>query len=276
MSMRVSVILALLVALISADAAEYEYVPLVREGVQWYYLKETAYPGIQYCDPIVEVCEITGDSTVNGVTYKKVYRTRKWRGVVALIREENKKVFILSDGYPASLYYDEQTGEYLIYDFNKWAAGYGSVFAYFYSGVIEIQGKLRRAFYHVRSYNDPATFDRNYPDIIEGIGIIQNYAPFYSPRGLPGPEDESQLNLTHVSENGEIVYKTRYYNDYEYFVRTGKALSFVDVNSDHNLNVADVSALYSIILNESRFIDINGDNKMNVADVSALYSIIME
>ena len=274
--MRVSVILAVLAAFISAGATEYEYVPLVREGVQWFYLNETAYPGIQYSEPRVDVYEIIGDSVVNGVSYKKVVN-HNWgmSYIVRLIREEDQKVYILSDGrYYCGIDYNLQTGETLIYDFSRDGAGYDNIFSKFYARFIEINESLRWAYYFHPWYEYNG-YDPDSPDIIEGIGMIHDYAPFFNPSDGTVPEDDSQYNLSHVIENGEIVYKTKYFNDYEYFMNTGKALSYYDVNGDHSLNVADVSALYSIILNDSRFIDINGDNKMNVADVSALYSNIL-
>ncbi len=54
---------------------------------------------------------------------------------------------------------------------------------------------------------------------------------------------------------------------------------FGDVNGDRSVNAADVTALYSFILNgNTEFIetsDVNGDNSINAADVTAVYRIIL-
>jgi hypothetical protein len=52
-----------------------------------------------------------------------------------------------------------------------------------------------------------------------------------------------------------------------------------DVNGDGSVNAADVTALYSFILNgNTTYVDtsdVNGDNSINAADVTAVYKIIL-
>ncbi len=52
-----------------------------------------------------------------------------------------------------------------------------------------------------------------------------------------------------------------------------------DVNCDGSVNAADVTALYSFILNGNTTYeatsDVNGDNSINAADVTAVYKIIL-
>ena len=52
-----------------------------------------------------------------------------------------------------------------------------------------------------------------------------------------------------------------------------------DVNNDNSVNAADVTAIYSFILNgDTTFLDtsdVNGDNSVNAADVTSVYSIIL-
>ena len=79
------------------------YVPLVREGVKWvYYWDYDNEPNdgvIYHCEYAME---ISGDTIVNGVTYKKLYLHPLSEPIglsepYALVREENKVVYIYSD-----------------------------------------------------------------------------------------------------------------------------------------------------------------------------------
>lgn len=88
------------------QAQEYEYVPLVREGVEWGYTGDLG----DYR------CQIKGDTIIDGTTYKKFYRyttcgLQKNTPCYVAVRENDKKV-----------YYREITGddreERLIYDFS--------------------------------------------------------------------------------------------------------------------------------------------------------------
>lgn len=52
-----------------------------------------------------------------------------------------------------------------------------------------------------------------------------------------------------------------------------------DVNGDHSVNAADVTALYNYILNDVKTFlstsDVNNDNSVNSADITAVYKIIL-
>lgn len=261
-----------MIAFISAAAAEYEYVPLVREGVQWTYLCE--YMDYDLFDekyPYVEVLEIKGDENVDGITYKQVV-SNLYEQPVALIREDDKKIYVkYSDeeiGTQINLGYNEQTGEYLIYDFNKPSAGYAELLPGFRltEEMIEIDGTFRKAY----CYEDTKA-----PLFIEGIGILFDYSPFFRPFDWQ-PDNATSYTLTHVFENGNTVYKTDNHSHYEYFMNNGVSVYYCDVNHDHNVNVADVSEYFKRLIIDDTAKDINGDGEVNVGDVSALYSIIME
>lgn len=270
--MRKALILIFLSTFLSAYASEYEYIPLVREGVQWTYLCEYMdYYQNDNTHPYVEVMKIRGDEKVNEIAYKQVYSNLN-EEPVALIREEDKKVyakFKQSDyecGMQIYLDYNEQTGEYLIYDFNKLGAGYAERMPWWSlsEGKIEVDGALRKAYYDEKS---------NSLFFIEGIGILYDYSPFYRPFGCQ-PDNATIYSLTHVIENGKIVFKTSYYSHYEYFVDHGMSINYGDVNHDQHVNVADVSEYYKGLANGIS-IDLNGDDTVNVGDVSKLYEIIL-
>ena len=51
-----------------------------------------------------------------------------------------------------------------------------------------------------------------------------------------------------------------------------------DVNSDLEVNIADINAVISIILGESSgttAADVNGDGEINIADINAVIAIIL-
>ncbi len=254
--MRVSVLLIVLAAFISAAAAEYEYVPLVREGVQWTHaLERLDYGYICETPQRIDVFEIRGDTVVDDIAYNIIHwNTDDGSVPIRLIRESDKKVF---------LRFLNGNKEYLIYDFNEFGAGYDA-YLELKQEMVEIDGKLRKAYY----VTTPES-----PIIIEGIGFILDYSTFFSPFGAE-PDDGTFFELTHVTENGKMVYKTMYYVYYEYFAEHGIALSRVDVNHDKIVNVADVSAYFTDLMGQSAY-DINGDEQGNVADVSFIYKAIL-
>ena len=53
-----------------------------------------------------------------------------------------------------------------------------------------------------------------------------------------------------------------------------------DINGDNEVNVADVTALIQIILNNTpvdlALVDLNGDSQVNVADVTALIQLVLD
>ena len=70
------------------QAQEYEYVPLVREGVEWGYTGDLG----DYR------CQIKGDTIIDGTTYKKFYRyttcgLQKNTPCYVAVRENDKKVY---------------------------------------------------------------------------------------------------------------------------------------------------------------------------------------
>ena len=233
-------ILVLLLALLGMSqvvAQEYEYVPLVREGVKWvYYYVNTNdfYPA----DPNLEIgkvyhtLEFKGDTIINGKTYKAMH---KYYGesinpendtIPIYMREENKTVYgIVPDGKtyndcPISCYGNDsifysqilEGKEFVLYDFNDPVAfSYAtSVFCQWYleeyehdpfkfSDMIVVNGHLAKR-YVFSCFGDYC--------FIEGIGfdgLTDGYLLAYKyDRLMSAPI----FVLSHVIEDGEVIYQS--------------------------------------------------------------------
>ena len=92
------------ISLSQAAALDYEYVPLVQEGVKWvyhHYYDESFYgpiPGLTSGD-VIATLEIRGDTIINGKTYKAVHKyhsdaiNEENDTTPVYLREENKVVY---------------------------------------------------------------------------------------------------------------------------------------------------------------------------------------
>ena len=244
-----------------AIAQEYEYVPFVREGVKWVYYYDNPIEGMSYEDGFIPsgrhyyTLEMKGDTTINGKVFKPVHLysgtsiNNENDTVPVYLREENKVVYgIIPDETRywecpigigtmingAELFSNIIIGvEFVLYDFNDPVSFYTDYVAnitmyqlHFMSVEnILIGDQLRKKFVfnHVNS-NDNCEY------IIEGLGFVGdspgmplNY--FY---GITTGTTQIINYLSHVIENGEIVYKTKWFEEpgtdnYEYvpFVREG-------------------------------------------------------
>ena len=135
-----------LLGMTQAVAQEYEYFPLVREGVKWVYsISDYHYFDDYLTNPargdnmVYRTIEIKGDTIINGKTYKVVH---KYSGdaineendtIPAYLREEDKMVYAIIPTHRYSYddalvsnfkittdeYYDllESGQEFLLYDF---------------------------------------------------------------------------------------------------------------------------------------------------------------
>ena len=96
--------------------------------------------------------------------------------------------------------------------------------------------------------------------------VEQPSASIIKPRGIYGTEDY----LIGDSDDTETLV-----------IKAGAPVVSGDVNGDGDVNTADVTAVYSYIINgeKSGFTkeaaNVNGDNDINTADVTAIYSIII-
>ncbi len=141
----------------------YEYVPVVREGVEWGY---RWYTGVRHKEGTYFL-QLKGDTIIDGKTYKRCYEYNSWKlggdaKIRGFMREENKRVYSIIVG---------QNGgqEQLIYDFN---IGVGDSFnnEFMYEPVskieyVDIQGSYRKAFYYNEGHGDIRY-------LIEGMGMV--------------------------------------------------------------------------------------------------------
>lgn len=159
----ITMILALTLSLrLGAKApADYEYVPLVREGVEWVY-------DWSYYNPTIEgrfYLQFSGDSIINGKTYKVCYRYhtpelhKEDAFIEGFVREEDKRVYVIGRRVPDggtdnsyTAYDDRHKEEFLAYDFNVELNGYvrlpnGQEYPIDRIGYVWIGGKLRKTYY---------------------------------------------------------------------------------------------------------------------------------
>ena len=213
---------------IEVQAQEYEYVPLVREGVKRVYLFDK---GVDENGPFVYYTEeMRGETTINGNQYKNLYRYYgdeldvNTTAPYAYVREADKKVYAVLDeenrladgdfnvyqnGVPIIKTEDfETTGEYFIYDFND----IGAFYAEHYSAMqvistdeIEVNGCLSKAYY--------LDAEHKYL-ILEGVGSVTDCGLLFPRTGrwVNGPHPHT-LGLSHVIEGGEMVYKSPRYDE---------------------------------------------------------------
>jgi len=261
---KILVLLLALLGMSQALAQEYEYVPFVREGVKWVYkIHNYRYEEDFYNNPaignnvIYMTLELKGDTVINGKSYKAMH---KYCGdainvendtVPIYLREEDKVVYgiipdrkrygncpigfgLIDDG-PYNCY----TGnEFILYDF----ADQSSLFSipeqimdmysykYLYTDTIAVGRHLANRYVNTIDY-----FNDFY--LIEGIGLDARYS--YTLFAFMFPDTSMHpftCSLSHVIEDGEIIYKGMGYNPdcYLPLVREGVKWVYerVTVNGD--------------------------------------------
>ena len=205
----------------------YEYVPIVREGVEWGY--EWSIPTI-YGKTSSYYIQFKGEAIIDGKTYKKCYRYNsmqfsKENGRLAgFAREEDKKVYAIiklnAEGEPYG-----SDKEQLIYDFNA-PKGTDVIINGLYCGTVsrieyvKIRNQWRKAVYLSMGEDNPSDFLY----AVEGLGIVH---PSESYLLYPFPDRQSctlcfTAHLNYVSNypqcegyeyNADFEY--RYDEDYD-------------------------------------------------------------
>lgn len=164
------------------EPEDYEYVPIVRETVGWVYDWQTKPPmkmGKYFL-------QFSGDSVINGKTYKVCYRYhtpelhKEDAFIEGFAREEDKRVYVIGRRVPDggtdnfyTAYDDRHKEELLAYDFNVELNGYvrlpnGQEYPIDGIGYVRIGGKLRKAYYAYSSSVGQTLW------AIEGIGYATN------------------------------------------------------------------------------------------------------
>lgn len=283
-----------LVASISAycQAADDNYTPLVREGNEWCYVTTNI-------DQPHYTLRINGDTILNGIVYKKLYRsgvfyneqTEDWRlGTVlhSLVRENDKKVYAICQNINCSnrptaiislpgIYNDEV----LFYDFNDMEGFLQNIWHddvdEWYDGTF-VKGEVEDTCLLVdRKCNLIQT--RFKSRLVEGIGQYSEEAGDLMCRYFwVAPTTVPKYPLAYMkNESGEYEYYSKHLcklvNDYPY-----------DLCRDFQVDIADVNRLVDVILNriktENNFStyrtpDINGDGAVDITDVNILINYIL-
>ena len=232
-----------LLGMTQAVAQEYEYVPLVREGVKWvYYYQNTDdfYPP----DPDLAVgvvnltLELKGDTVIDGKTYKAMH---KYHGdhintendtIPIYLREEDKIVYgIVPDGkqYPdcpigglyglsESLQIDLYGGkEFILYDFNDPLAFFQSnsyQYQYWEYMYEECDGSIKPfRFADMVDINghQAKRYVFSLPHnccVIEGIGFDSMSEGYLLSYGYIYFPSHPIFSLIHVIEDGKVIYQS--------------------------------------------------------------------
>ena len=248
-------------------AQEADYTPFVREGVQWvcYFVHywDNDYMGFQPGQTFFTL-ELKGDTVIDGKEYKMMH---KYSGigvnpdddtVLACLREENRIVYaIIPEGMASSsflvgygelwdsvvgnsLYNMARSGqEIILYEFNETEAYYKYIYALHsdleYLGVDKVNVGGQQVNRH--------TFSNNGQDFyfIEGIG----YDGFYPGYPLSYGEEMYPYYLSHVVQDGKIIYKGANYMDVAPYdgrmpmEREGMQWVFERVTIDHGVTKSE-------------------------------------
>lgn len=225
--------LLLLLCAVGAMAQEADYVPLVQEGIRWVYRysdvtmvdlynpeTDEDYPGWEGVGDYAYFMEFRGDTVVNGITYKKLYRSmtrnfdERTLRPVACLREQDKRVL----GFDGN-----DTTEYLFYDFNNMETFAHDVMdEYCYEGeqvnveplTVTVAGQPRRAYKVLLG-------EWHYSLVIEGIGNDEvNLLCFGPTFDVPTCICPMPLGLARVEDTqGNVLYSGRY--DYGPYTGSG-------------------------------------------------------
>ena len=227
-SMVLAVIMAL--PLLADDSSD--YVPIVREGVEWGHKAVLGYGSTA----IVKYyrMQLKGDSVVNGTTYKKCYRYTDSEldvsnsEIVALMREDDKKVYVYDYyNYTIPYFYEK------VYDIDSLCRVAKHI------SVLNIDGKRRKLI---------ETDDRRCRKFLEGIGVIDDDAhlsefpfPFYPELSGSGYYD---IYITYEKNvGGEIVYKTEFFDANDPAIRPEGVAQVIDGAADVRVYGTDGAAV---------------------------------
>ena len=158
---------------------DYEYTPLVREGVVWEYFHDGWTPDQGYYSHIY----IAGEENINDTIYHKCYIVNRYfkNECIAYLREEDKKVYLLSFDEHVMFQYNTNGQEILIYDFNL---NEGDSYSVEIEGHVydmnvvkveyeNVDGELCKTF---EIYNKEIN---DYYTITEGIGVVGKHDGFF-------------------------------------------------------------------------------------------------
>lgn len=271
-----------------------DYTPLVREGSEWVYFSPSGTVAYKYI--------LTGDSTVNGVKYKKMMRV----GHHSMLDEN----FVSHSPYPYPYNY-QMTTHCLLREENKRV--YGRQVDWWYDNINKLSGEYYNAETeeaHLYDFND---VDKFYHEWMEYFGdhtdkqIVYEktepcllvdrkcYAVQWAPRhsiieGI-GEYDSKYSDVVHLSwrlsgaalgcylvsfKNGEGEYEYFDANLYNEMIRVQH-----DPNRDGKVDVSDLTVVINQILEHPQdkccylYGSITEDNDFNTSDVTSVINYIL-
>ena len=204
------------------EPSDYEYTPLVREGVMWEYV----HTGMNHDDgeyyTYKTYCYISGTVEVDGKVYHKCFveNTNLDDVCVAYLREEDKRVYMMSvweDSDREIYFYNTNGKEELIYDFNL---NVGDTYSSYITDLEvknvkyeEVDGTVRKIYevYGERKLENSYTESNSYT-IVEGIGVTDGWGglfcfPYIQDFiGVPYPVFDQQIfhEYTPLVEDGKV------------------------------------------------------------------------
>ena len=227
-----------LLMMTSASAADYEYVPIVREGVVWEYVGYNhAWPEPGWKLVQLYTLEFSGTTTIDGLVYHNIYRTyydeqgnAKEPYLAAYVREEGKVVTAIPN---ESVSYDINEMYWwdipdVLYDFNNpmflpndsyyiefaelnYPISEFSPADTYQEFEIEIGQTLRKG-YQIIDNEAPDNPEYSF-NVIEGIGVDCGFGDLLVPYRTYITSLNSMSGLSAVYENGELVYKGCKYDE---------------------------------------------------------------
>ena len=243
--------LLMLTGITGVQAQEYEYVPLVREGVQWVYAFLTHETPSDNCGAWVQTfytLEFKGSTTINGLEYKNLVFNLSNKvseplvGTLAYVRESDKRVYaivnndfnnydyFMTQGFPRIENVGGAEGELVIFDFNDLTQFYkenGLTIAEAQDTVIN---GVKRKYY--------TELDNKRKKIIEGIGedMVGNFLFPFCVR-WPNCEITRTKGLCYVMDTKGNVeyYGTNLSSLQDYLIVTGLTTVRKDDNSQSDI-----------------------------------------
>lgn len=218
--------------IISANAVEYEYDPLVKEGKVWVECEQNSFFHVDH----LNYYQFHGTTTINGCDYLNLYATINTRVIsdedipIAFVRENDKKVYVILNGLAHGKDYqwgqngdfvpiygcqlvDDQIGLYIMYDFINYLNPYTTHFDYYHmnstlcTNQMQIGDHLANYFSVISFYYAP--YSSMYYSIAEGIGPLSRaFINLWN-----DDVERWYLGLAWVEDNGEIIYRGNLYNE---------------------------------------------------------------
>lgn len=289
----------LLIIAMACSLAASAYVPLVREGVKWvYYYNYNDAPNFGPCSQSEYSIEISGDSVLNDITYKKVFlhpfssQIDNNSKPIALVREDNKVIYFHYD-FSSSYEYDGVVyefgeiplargvveNEWILYDFNDINRTFSnipenedfdfrSLFDYVYSNNIDVGGEMAKVYINEKylpRYIIEGVGYVGLPGMTDICGWLFNVADFLLPMPMGYPEYFHELSYL-ADSDGNILYK-------------GPAYTYMcDVNEDKKVDGSDLNLLINAVLtgNKRYNYDANGDSAVDGADINEVINFILK